>query len=200
MFLYPEALKLISKNHWKYVTPPNREIFDFAVKEELYLFGSRSMAVRGTTHMSNRETRFDTSVIRNRIDTPGSGTDFDFTMPYSDDAVRKCEAHGFSKKNLLQVYHPDLTMAMESHESNKSALMKRSVDGVEYQILLRRPEHFPMFLFVWDRISPQYWFHNIWKSSPEFIGKSIQDREEVKRLIACQMNGLYSLYLNNRMV
>ena len=137
--------------------------------EWMYLFGSRSMALRkGYKDVLGEE--FDTDLIRERLTEK---TDFDFAAPYSEELVKKLTGNGWLHIGIDGggVYHPCKLL--------KAILMKEQ-DGQSVQILLR--SNHELFTKMWDSLDPGFWYHYIWKSSPEFAFKNFEKKYQKKMI------------------
>lgn len=147
-------------------TPPSWAKKDV---EWMYLFGSRSMALRkGYKDVLGNE--FDTDLIRSRLTAK---TDFDFAAPYSKQLVEKLIGNGWLHVGIDGggVYHPCKLL--------KAILMKEQ-DGQSVQILLR--SNHELFTKMWDSVDPGFWYHYIWKSSPEFAFKKFEKSTQKKMI------------------
>ena len=132
----------------------------------MYLFGSRSMAVR-TGYKDVLGNEFDTDLIRSRLN---SNTDFDYAAPYSKELVDKLVNNGWLHIDAFAgVYHPCKLL--------KSILVKEQ-HGQSVQILLR--SNHELFTKMWDSLDPGFWYHYIWKSSPEFAFKQFPKKDQKK--------------------
>lgn len=205
-------------NDWKIIIPPWTDLYDFAIANNMYLFGSRSMAVRPAGE-GDKFNKYIPEMIRREI---SDSTDYDLTLPcdkYIEDHL--VNEMGFKVNMFEQQYYPDPTMMCDDKTEQKvtmghlpgslstkkassdvvnPVILTKRHNGFEYQILMRNPKYFDMFTYVWDRISPSNYYYNLWKSSPSFIGKDIPSIDQRRRLVMHQMIQYYVQYLNNHLV
>lgn len=134
----------------------------------MYLFGSRSMALRKAYRGIDGDV-FDTKMIRENL---SPYTDFDYAAPYSDDLKNRLMNNGWTWVDVNDgIYHPCKLM---------KGLLVKSDGQKTVQILLRK--NHVLFTKTWDAIDPWYYYHYIWKSSPNFLYKDLPRREMKKRI------------------
>lgn len=155
-------------------TPP-----DWAKKDVkgMYLFGSRSMAVR-KPKKDAAGNLFDINKIKSRIT---EDTDYDFACQYSTDIEAKLVSNGWTKCDVEELYHPCKIL--------KALYVKTGSDGKNVQILLRSNQI--LFEKAWDSIDPAFWYKFIWKSSPDFKFKKLK-RKDQKEIISSIVDQLYA--------
>ena len=154
-------------------TPPSWAKKDV---EWMYLFGSHSMALRkGYKDVAGNQ--FDTDKIRKNLTAK---TDYDYAAPYSKAlADRLCE-RGWKPIDTDDLYHPCKLMR---------GLFVKQQDGQSVQILLR--SNHELFTKMWDSLDPGFWYHYIWKSSPDFAFQKFK-RKEQKKMITEILDQVYN--------
>ena len=146
------------------ITPPDWAKEDV---EWMYMFGSRSMALR-KGYKDVLGNVFDTDKIRKNLTKE---TDYDYAAPYSKRLADKLEDNGWIGVKVDELYHPCKLM--------KSLYVKKlGADSV--QIILR--SNHELFTKTWDSIDPGFWYHYIWKSSPDFVFKKLHKKEQKKAI------------------
>lgn len=137
--------------------------------EWMYLFGSRSMALR-KGYKDVLGVEFNTDMIRSCLTAK---TDFDFAAPYSKELVDSLVSRGWTHIGVdgARGYHPCKLL--------KSILLKEQ-HGQSVQILLR--SNHELFTKMWDSLDPGFWHYYIWKSSPDFVFKKFEKKEQKKMI------------------
>jgi hypothetical protein len=144
--------------------------------KNLYLFGSRSMAVRDD-YVTVKTSDFDVkSSIASLITRK---TDFDYAAPNSYKLRDDLIDDGWKEVEVDGLYHPCALL---------KGLFLKEQDGQTVQILLR--SNHELFMAAWDSISPEFWYRYIWKSSPEFVF-SYLDKKHQKKYITDIIGQIY---------
>lgn len=157
-------------------TPPDWASADV---HGMYLFGSRSMALRKGYKDVNGE-EFDTDKIRKHLT---EYTDYDYAAQYSRKLADRLEANGWKFIDTDGLYHPCKLM--------KALYVKKDEKGRNVQILLRK--NHVLFQTVWDNLDPGFWYHYIWKSSPDFVFRKFKKKTQ-KKMITEIIDQLYTVY------
>ena len=131
----------------------------------MYLFGSRSMAVR-EQYVSVKDNSFDLDKISSKIT---DSTDYDMAAPYSKMLEEMLVSNGWNQIPVEGLYHPCALM---------KGLFIKSNGGQTVQILLR--DNHELFVKAWESIEPEFWYYYIWKRSPEFQFSKFAKKEQKK--------------------
>jgi hypothetical protein len=152
---------------WKIniTTPPSWAKDDVS---GMYLFGSRSMAVRDGYKRVD-DTEFD---VRYKIASHiNSETDFDYAAPNCYKLRERLVTNGWQEVEVAGLYHPCSLM---------KGLFVKQKNGQSVQILMR--SNHVMFMTAWESIDPKFWYQYLWKSSPDFEFKRLATKEQKKRI------------------
>lgn len=143
----------------------------------MYLFGSRSMAVRDEYKRFSGEDFDVKTLIADRITQK---TDYDYAAQHSYVLRDRLEERGWTEVNVTSLYAPDPML--------KSLYIK--TDGeTSVQILLRK--NHVLFETAWESIDPAFWYRFIWKSSPDFVFKGL-DKPVYKDRINAIIQQIYN--------
>ena len=169
---------------------PHDRLRMIATDNRGYLFGSREMRSR------KRKAR----KVPTRLENPKTSSDFDLTFPATDRLVGYLRDLGvrFDVSKKYQTKTEEWTMTDEC-----SAFGTLSAGGVDYDILIRHPDKFDVFTFVWDRIPYRVWETMLEKPTSLDQLVSIVSKEDSYKTAEMRtnfMNAMYELYLDNRLV
>lgn len=168
--------------NWKerIITPP--EWAKDTVKG-MYLFGSRSMAVRDDFVRVNKSDFDVKTEIASRIKET---TDFDYAAPNSYPLRDRLVADGWREVDIESMYEPCHLM---------KGLYIKEQDKQTVQIIMR--SNHVMFQKAWDSIDPEFWYRYIWKSSPKFAFSHMSTKDakaEIKNIINQAYNNANLIY------
>jgi hypothetical protein len=143
----------------------------------MYLFGSRSMAVRDG-YKRVRDVDFDVRVnIANLI---GKHTDYDYAAPDSSRLRDKLIKDDWQEYDTSLLYSPCPLL---------KGLFIKAKNGQAVQVLLR--SNHAMFEEAWESIDPAFWYRYMWKSSPDFMFKHL-DIKDAKSVINDMVQQAYN--------
>lgn len=152
-----------------------QQVFDSLVGDKI-LFGSRSMAARPATERWNPAYYIGSLIT---VDT-----DWDIAAEFNQENIDILQRLGFEGTDKLYV-KDDLT-----YEIFKKYIVvpgPKAKHEVSIEVILRM--HNTFFMNVWDNISAEYYYNNLWKRGPGFPKRYTKDN--IKNDIRCKMNKLY---------
>lgn len=169
------------------MTEPNympdavREVFD-SLKGDRTLFGSRSMAARPATSTFDPAEKIAKSIYAN--------TDYDISAEFTQENIDILQSMGFTGVNDIDKLYvrDDLTRDIFKKMVSYSSESKFFSNVIEVQVILRVNN--TLFMDVWDRITPEFYYNNLWKRGPG-VKRHRKGTTAMKEYIKDTMNRFY---------
>lgn len=112
---------------------------------------------------------------------------FDLTFPLEGNIETKLFNLGFILHTTAAIRFPGKTCL-------DALFFEKFHNGFNYQIIVRHPENYYIFVTIWNKISPDFYITNLWENNPNFIGLDL-DEFAIKKLISAQINAMYEMEL-----
>lgn len=160
-------------------------------------FGSRSMAARKDEYANKID------LLLNR----GKVTDWDYSLPYTEEILKSFERSGFEWKVNPHYRHkiapkpntgkvPSSLFVSQAPgeilyaDSLCVGVLQKKKGGEKVDVVLHSDEQ--LFRRVWNNISTEFYYNFIWKSSPDFAFAKL-DAHDRPKAVNRIMNQLYGM-------